>query len=243
MDMYLAASERREQAQKDLTDVQSEQKTNMRSVKEQEEWLQSGQINEKKLQDAYETAAVLHPEEKTAADEFYEKQKNNAEISIQKAIWEVNKKLQDATNNMLEAMFRYNASHAGYVADKNEAGYHNHARQEFLKQINYQNPEIRRWLHFGDLDPAGFYILENLRSKTGIDFQSYVMNLDYLKKYQNDAKTLNDNDRTKAENLICAGKYPEILNYMLEHNEKLEQEIISWKEDACREFSGNAADN
>lgn len=121
MDMYLAASEKREQAQKDLTDVQSERKTNMRSVQEQEEWLQSGQINEKKLQDAYETEAVLHPEEKTAADELYEKQKNNAEISIQKAIQEVNKKLQDAMNNMLEAMFRYNASHAGYVADKNGA--------------------------------------------------------------------------------------------------------------------------
>ena len=122
MDMYLAASEKREQAQKDLTDLQSEQKTNMKSIQEQEEWLQSGQINEKKLQDAYETEAVLHPEEKTAADELYEKQKNNAEISIQKAIQEVNKKLQDATNNMLEAMFRYNASHAGYVADKNGAG-------------------------------------------------------------------------------------------------------------------------
>jgi uncharacterized protein YPO0396 len=121
MDMYLAASEKREQAQKDLTDLQSEQKTNMKSIQEQEEWLQSGQINEKKLQDAYETEAVLHPEEKTAADELYEKQKNNAEISIQKAIQEVNKKLQDATNNMLEAMFRYNASHAGYVADKNGA--------------------------------------------------------------------------------------------------------------------------
>ena len=93
----------------------------MKSIQEQEEWLQSGQINEKKLQDAYETEAVLHPEEKTAADEMYEKQKNNAEISIQKAIQEVNKKLQDATNNMLEAMFRYNASHAGYVADKNGA--------------------------------------------------------------------------------------------------------------------------
>lgn len=48
------------------------------------------------------------------------------------------------------------------------------------------------------------------------------MDLDYLKKYQNDAKTLNENDRTKAENLIRSGKYPEILNYMLEHNEKLE---------------------
>lgn len=110
------------------------------------------------------------------------------------------------------------------------AGYHNHAQQEFLKRIYYQNPGIHRWLHFGDLDPDGFYILENLRSKTGIDFHSYGMDLDYLKKYQNYTKKLNENDRTKAENLIRSGKYPEILNYMLEHDEKLEQEIISWKE-------------
>ena len=60
------------------------------------------------------------------------------------------------------------------------------------------------------------------------------MDLDYLKKYQGYTKKLNENDRTKAENLIRAGKYPEILNYMLEHNEKLEQEIISWKEDISR---------
>ncbi len=121
MDMLLAAEKRRDQALKALTDIQSDWKSSLLSVNEQEERLQSGQINEKKLQDAYETAAVLHPEEKKAADELYEKQKNNAEISLQKAIQEVNRKLQDATNGMLEAMFRYNATHAGYVADKNGA--------------------------------------------------------------------------------------------------------------------------
>lgn len=110
------------------------------------------------------------------------------------------------------------------------AGYHNHARQEFLKQIYRQNPEISRWLHFGDLDPDGFDILENLRNKTGIDFHSCGMNPDYLKKYQKYTKKLNRNDRTKAENLLRAGKYTETLSYMLEHDEKLEQEIISLKE-------------
>lgn len=110
------------------------------------------------------------------------------------------------------------------------AGYHNHARQEFLVRMHDQNPGIRHWLHFGDLDPDGFCILENLRNKTGIDFRSYRMEPESLKRYHAFTKSLNENDRTKAGNLIRAGKYPEILRYMLEHNEKLEQEIISWKE-------------
>jgi hypothetical protein len=110
------------------------------------------------------------------------------------------------------------------------AGYHNRARQEFLIRIHDQNPEIRHWRHFGDLDPDGFCILENLRNKTGIDFAGFQMDLSYLKKYRAFTKSLNENDRTKAENLIQAGKYTEILHYMLENNCKLEQEIISWKE-------------
>ena len=110
------------------------------------------------------------------------------------------------------------------------AGYHNHARQEFLVRMHDQNPGIRHWLHFGDLDPDGFCILENLRNKTGIDFRSYRMEPESLKRYHAFTKSLNENDRTKAGNLIRAGKHTEILRYMLEHNEKLEQEIISWKE-------------
>lgn len=56
------------------------------------------------------------------------------------------------------------------------------------------------------------------------------MDLTYLEKYHAFTKKLNANDRKKAENLIQAGKYREILLYMLDHDEKLEQEIISWKE-------------
>lgn len=110
------------------------------------------------------------------------------------------------------------------------AGYHNRARQNFLMKIRKQNPEIRRWLHFGDLDPDGFYILENLREKTGIDFQSFEMDLSYLVKYRKYGKKLNENDRIKAENLIHSGRHTEILTFMLENDVKLEQEIISWKE-------------
>ncbi|MCI1305064.1 MAG: hypothetical protein LKG40_02420 [Lachnospiraceae bacterium] len=121
LDMYLAASEKREQAQKNLTDIQSERKSDARSMQERSEKLRDGRRSEQALREAYETAAALHPEEKTAADALYEKQKNNAEGSLQRAIQEVNKQLGEATNGMLEAMFRYNATHAGYVADKSGA--------------------------------------------------------------------------------------------------------------------------
>ena len=112
------------------------------------------------------------------------------------------------------------------------AGYHNHARQEFLVRMREQNPGIRSWLHFGDLDPDGFCILENLRRKTGIDFRGWQMDLSFLIKYRAYAKRLNQNDRTKAENLVSEGMHAEILTYMLQQDVKLEQEIISWKEEA-----------
>lgn len=39
------------------------------------------------------------------------------------------------------------------------------ARQEFLKQIYRQNPEISRWLHFGDLDPDGRIFAESMADR------------------------------------------------------------------------------
>ena len=114
------------------------------------------------------------------------------------------------------------------------AGYHNHARQEFLVRIREQNPGIHNWLHFGDLDPDGFCILENLRRKTGIDFKAWKMDQSFLRKYRTYTKSLNQNDRTKAKNLISEGMYVETLSYMLQQNVKLEQEIISWKEEVDR---------
>jgi hypothetical protein len=121
MDMYLAATQKREKTQKALTDIQSELKSDARSVEESEARLLAGRREEKILQDDYETAVTLHPEEEKAADELYERQKNNAEGSLLRAIQDVNKRLSDANTNMVGAMLRYNASHAGYVADRNGA--------------------------------------------------------------------------------------------------------------------------
>ena len=40
-------------------------------------------------------------------------------------------------------------------------------------------------------------------------------------------RKLEDNDLVKAKNLLAAGRYPEVMRYMLDHNCKLEQEILS----------------
>ena len=34
----------------------------------------------------------------------------------------------------------------------------------------------------------------------------------------------------KAENLLAAGRYTDVMSYMLEKGKKLEQEIVSWME-------------
>ena len=109
------------------------------------------------------------------------------------------------------------------------SGYHNSVKQKFLEKI-YQQNSNKEYYHFGDLDPDGFFILENLQKKTHIDFKPYKMGIEELKKYSDFSKTLVENDITKANSLIEKGKFVKIMNYMLENNIKLEQEIISWKE-------------
>lgn len=108
------------------------------------------------------------------------------------------------------------------------SGYHNSAKQNFLKKVYSQNAE-KEYFHFGDIDPDGFYILGNLRSKTNIPFKPYKMGISELEKYSDYTKTLEENDILKAKALIDKGHHKEIMEYMLKHNQKLEQEIISWK--------------
>ena len=112
------------------------------------------------------------------------------------------------------------------------SGYHNSAKQNFLKKIYCQNAE-KEYFHFGDIDPDGFYILENLRSKTSIPFKPYKMGISELEKYSDYTKTLEENDILKAKALIDKGLHKEIMEYMLKHNQKLEQEIISFSRLVC----------
>ena len=109
------------------------------------------------------------------------------------------------------------------------SGYHNSVKQLLLKKIFNQNQSKNiLYYHFGDIDPDGFYILDNLRKKTGIDFKPFCMDVENLKKYRNYAKPFESNDIKKAESLIAVGKHVDIATYMLNNKIKLEQEIISW---------------
>jgi len=107
------------------------------------------------------------------------------------------------------------------------SGYHNSAKQNFLKLI-YENNKSKKYHHFGDIDPDGFLILENLKRKTEIPFSEYKMSISELKKYSPYVKPLEENDIRKANGLISQGLYLDTMKYMLENNCKLEQEIISW---------------
>ncbi len=109
------------------------------------------------------------------------------------------------------------------------SGYHNSVKQKFIKKIYDTNPGLS-WQHFGDIDPDGFYIIENLRRGTGIDFNPIYMNVEILKKYKDYTKPLTDNDIRKATTLIQNDMYRDIMKYMLDTGEKLEQEIVSWLE-------------
>lgn len=106
------------------------------------------------------------------------------------------------------------------------AGYHNSEKQALLRRIHKENPR-KNWYHFGDIDPDGFYILEHLRKGTGIDFKPFRMNVNELRNHAQYCKELSEKDKVKAGNLISRGRYIETLQYMLDNNCKLEQEIIS----------------
>lgn len=103
-------------------------------------------------------------------------------------------------------------------------GYHNTIRREFIRMI-YSSNLNKEYLHFGDIDAGGFYILEHLRRKTGVDFHPYLMSVEILKRHSSYCKPLTENDRSRLSQLQGTA-YAAVAAYMLEHNCKLEQEAI-----------------
>lgn len=104
-------------------------------------------------------------------------------------------------------------------------GFHNQVRREFIKKI-YSNNKDKQYLHFGDIDAGGFYILEHLRNKTGIDFIPYKMDIQTLKEYSEYTQSLTNNDIIRLNNFLDT-KYKNVILYMLSNNCKLEQEAIT----------------
>ncbi|MCM1119654.1 MAG: DUF2220 domain-containing protein [bacterium] len=115
-------------------------------------------------------------------------------------------------------------------------GFHNKVKRDFLICLYRQNPD-REYRHFGDIDAGGFYILEHLKRKTGIAFRSLHMDVPTLRRYAADLKPLTGNDRKRLQQLwealqeqrqrgVCLEDYGEVIDYMLEHGCKLEQEAV-----------------
>lgn len=104
-------------------------------------------------------------------------------------------------------------------------GFHNTHRRNLIKMIHKNNQTVD-YLHYGDIDAGGFYILLHLRKKTGIDFKPYRMDTATLKQYKDLTKSLTENDKKRLNNLLST-EFHETVEFMLENNCKLEQEAVN----------------
>ncbi len=108
-------------------------------------------------------------------------------------------------------------------------GYHNTSKQKLLELI-YENNGDKEYYHEGDLDVYGFLILENLISKTRIPFKPLLMDVETIERFYRAGlyKTLTARDRkmidSKKDGQLSA--YKDVLEYMLTHDCKIEQESI-----------------
>lgn len=115
-------------------------------------------------------------------------------------------------------------------------GFHNHSKQTLLEKI-YSENSLCEYYHKGDPDVYGFLILENLKSKTGIPFKPLQMDLSVLEKFckagmvreltSTDVKMIRKNIDTSLSD------YADVLEFMLEHNCKAEQESFKAMEMWC----------
>ena len=103
-------------------------------------------------------------------------------------------------------------------------GYHNTIRRNFIQKIFEQNQD-KQYLHFGDIDAGGFYILMHLRRKTGVPFRPYKMDVSTLIQNMQCTKPLTDNDRKRLL-YLKNDEFSGVIEYMLENNCKLEQEAL-----------------
>lgn len=106
-------------------------------------------------------------------------------------------------------------------------GFQNTVRTQLLKRL-YQEAPHAAYCHKGDLDPYGFMILENLRSKTGIPFCAMEMELETLQQCYKAGhyRKLNTADKKLMQHPALCG-YSEIFQFMLENNCKVEQESFA----------------
>jgi len=105
-------------------------------------------------------------------------------------------------------------------------GFMNTVRMNLLKKLYACEPNAD-YFHKGDLDPYGFLILEDLKDKTGIPFKPLDMDLDTLRHCHRAGhfRPLDEADR-KAISSPSLVEYQPVLQYMIKHNCKIEQECF-----------------
>lgn len=105
-------------------------------------------------------------------------------------------------------------------------GFMNTVRMNLLKKLYACEPNAD-YFHKGDLDPYGFLILEDLKDKTGIPFKPLDMDLDTLRHCHRAGhfRPLDEADR-KAISSPSLVEYQPVLQYMVQHNCKIEQECF-----------------
>ena len=104
-------------------------------------------------------------------------------------------------------------------------GFHNSVKRDFIKKVFAENAS-KSYMHFGDIDAGGFYILKHLRNKTGIHFFPMNMNVQTLEQYKSSLKTLTAEDCNRLERFLDDEEFKNVVRYMLDNNCKLEQENV-----------------
>lgn len=98
----------------------------------------------------------------------------------------------------------------------------------FIKLLFNDNPN-KEYLHFGDIDAGGFWIHKKLCEQSSIPFKLFCMNKEILNnnRYKVFLKSLSDSDIHRLTILKNIPQYTKCINWMLDNNCKMEQEIIS----------------
>lgn len=107
-------------------------------------------------------------------------------------------------------------------------GYANRYQRDFIRLVCTCNPGVS-YMHFGDIDAGGFWIHHNLCEITGTKFGLFGMSVEELKnpEYERCLHKLSANDVARLQELKSKPEYADVAEYMLDHNVKLEQEIVS----------------
>ncbi|NLB43459.1 MAG: hypothetical protein GX815_14650, partial [Clostridiales bacterium] len=97
----------------------------------------------------------------------------------------------------------------------------------YKHSISYNsNTEFHHW---GDIDLGGFAIFTSLKQKTIPELKPLYMNIDTLEKHSDLCDSFDDSYAKKLERLLTLDEYEQfkpVIQYMLEHKVKLEQESL-----------------